>query len=243
MFGCKSKAVTVIIKNAVTVFITPAIFVNLSIAVVVVTDVVVGEGNDFHLENDDLVRHPFTSVVVSNNHDIVAVFVVAVVTDKRIVIATLNVSGDFQPRRGVAVIPALIGVCCDFFTASIGSTVHAFVIFENIRVILSEAHHSSLHCLVCVVFLELKDVVSSWSPWEYHVDVIARPNVLRGIASGLILSSTGNGEWRNERQQKRENNESSKRGAGSNNSTVYHHGISQPKTLDFLKRSRQCLSP
>ena len=96
--GVQSKAITVVIKGAVTVCIAPWIFIDFTIAIVVVADVVVGEGNDFHLHDNDLVRHPLSGVMVANNHDVVAVRIVAVVTYKWVVIAVLNITGNLQPR-------------------------------------------------------------------------------------------------------------------------------------------------
>ena len=98
MFSSKCEAVAIVIENAVIICIAPRVFVNQPVTIVVVADVVVGEGNDFHLHDNDLVRHPLSGVMVANNHDVVAVRIVAVVTYKWVVIAVLNITGNLQPR-------------------------------------------------------------------------------------------------------------------------------------------------
>ena len=95
--GVQSKAIAVVIKSAVTVCIAPWIFVHFAITIVVVTDVVVGKGDDFHLHKCNSVGHPLTCVVVAHNHHIVAVRVVTGVTNEGVVVSILDIAGDFQP--------------------------------------------------------------------------------------------------------------------------------------------------
>ena len=97
MFSSKCEAVTIVIKNAIIICIAPRVFVNQAVTIVVVTDVVVGERNDFHLHDGHCVGHPFTGVVVANDHDVVTVGVVSIVTDEFVVFAALHVPSNLHP--------------------------------------------------------------------------------------------------------------------------------------------------
>ena len=55
--------------------------------------------------------------------------------------------------------PSLVGIGRYFLASSVGSAVHAFVIFEDVRVVLGQTHHAGFHCLVGVILFELQNVV------------------------------------------------------------------------------------
>ena len=119
--------------------------------------------------------------MVADDHHVVAVRIVAVVAHKGVVISALNVLRDLHPRGGVTVHPSLVGVGRYFLASSVGSAVHAFVIFEDVRVVLGQTQHAGFHCLVGVVLFELQNVVVGRCPRENHVDVILGPYVLGGV--------------------------------------------------------------
>ena len=98
VFGRQRQTITVVVELTVAVGIAPCVFVNTAVTVVVVADVLVGEGNDFQLHHRHLVGHPLTGVVVADDHDIVSVSVVSSVAHESVVVATLHVGGDFYPR-------------------------------------------------------------------------------------------------------------------------------------------------
>ena len=172
VFCSKGKTIAVVIELTVTVGVAPGVFVHQAVPIVVVADVLVGERDDLKLHHRHLVGHPLASVVVAHDHDIVAVSVVAVVAHKGVVFAALDILCDFHPRRGIAVVPTFVGIGRDFLASSVGAPVHAVVELENVRVVLSEAHHSGFHRLVGVVLLELKNLIVGGCPRENHVDVI-----------------------------------------------------------------------
>ena len=87
----------------------------------------------------------------------------------------------------MTVVPAFVGIGCDFFAPCVGAAVHAFVIRKDVGIVLCEPHHASLHRLVGVVLLELQNLVVGRCPWENHVDVIVRPHVLGCIARSRFL--------------------------------------------------------
>ena len=97
-FSGERQTITVVIELTVAVGIAPGVFVNATIAVVIVADVVVGEGDDLNLHRRYGVRHPLSSVVVADDHHVMTVLVVAVIADEGVVIATLDIARDFQPR-------------------------------------------------------------------------------------------------------------------------------------------------
>ena len=94
----EGEAITVVVEHAVAVGVAPAVFVDLTVAVVVVTDVVDGEGDDFDLHHRHLDRHPLTGVMVADDEHVGSILVVAVVSDEFVVLATLDVLGDLHPR-------------------------------------------------------------------------------------------------------------------------------------------------
>ena len=152
--GLEGKAIAVVVEHAVAVGVAPAVFVHLTVAVVVVTDVVHGEGDDFDLHHRHLDGHPLTRVVVADDEHVGTVLVVPVVTDEFVVLAASDVLGDLHPWRGVAVVPTLVGVRSGLLTACVGAAVHAFVELKEVRVVLSDALEPLLHRVVGVVFLE-----------------------------------------------------------------------------------------
>ncbi len=79
----------------------------------------------------------------------------------------------------MAVVPAFVGVHGGLLAARVGPTVHAFMEFENIRIVLRQALKPLLHRLIGVVFLELQDSVVFVRPWENVVDVVVRPHGFR----------------------------------------------------------------
>ena len=135
-FCSQTETVAIVVELSVTVGIAPCVFIHQAVAVVVVADVLVRESNHFQLHHGNLHRHPFASVVVSDDHHVVAIRIVAGVAHEGVVIAILDVSGDFHPRRGMAVIPTFVGVGRDFFATSIGASVHALVEGEDVRIVL-----------------------------------------------------------------------------------------------------------
>ena len=141
----------------------------------------------------------------------------------------------------MAVIPALVGISGDFFTSSVGSTVHAFVVFENVRVIFGETHHSRLHRLVGVVLLELENVVVGRCPGENHVDVIVRPNGLGRVPGDRLLCVGVFSDRCRKRKQKREDDEEAQGGARSSgakcNGRGGRHAIVWPSPFNLFKRS------
>ena len=184
---CHSKAVAVVVELSITVRVTPSVLVNQTVPVVVVADVVVGKSDDFNLQHGDLYGHPFACVVVADNHHVVSVSVVSSVAHELVVVAPLHILGDLEPRRRMAVVPTFVGVGGHFLTPCVGATVHAFVVGEDVRVVLGKPHHSVLHRLIGVVLFELKNTLAGGSPWENIVDVIFRPNFLgRGGCCGFL---------------------------------------------------------
>ena len=113
----------------------------------------------------------------------------------------------------MAVIPAFVGVGRDFLSTSVGSTVHAFMEFEDVRIFLCEAHHPSFHGLVGVVLFELENVIAWVRPRENHVDIILGPNVLGCVARGRLLGIGVFGHRCGKRKQQWEDDEKAQRGA------------------------------
>ena len=130
--------------------------------------------------------------MVSNNHDIMTVSVVSIVSYKGIVLATADVFCYLHPRRRVTVEPTLVCIRSYFFTASIGAAIHTFMELKNIWIILCQPQHPVLHCFICVIFLELQNSVVGWCPGEYGVDIIIRPNILRSQCCRFLVHICSN---------------------------------------------------
>ena len=211
--GVEGQAIAVVVEDAVAVVVAPAVFVHAAVAVVVVTDVVVRERDHFDLHHGHLVRHPLASVVVADDEHVVAVGVVAVVAYEFVVFAPFHVPGDLQPRRGVAVVPAFVGVGCRGLATCVDPTVQALVELKNVRIFLGQTLHAQLHGLVGVVFFELKDALTLRSPRENHVDVIVRPNILGSVTGSGFLNIDTAGNRAGQRQQEREGDEEAQRRA------------------------------
>ncbi len=145
--------------------------------------------------------------MVAHDEHVWAVGVVAVVADEGVVFTAFNVLGDFQPWRGVAIVPSFVGVGVGFLAPCIDPTIQSLMEFKNVRILFSKSLHSLLHGLVGVVFLELQNPFAFVGPRENHVDVILRPNVLRGVAHGRFLDKGAAGNGAGQRQQKGEGDE------------------------------------
>ena len=184
---CHPKAVAVVVELPIAVRVAPGVLVYQTVAVVVVADVVVGESDDFNLQHGDLYGHPFSCVVVADDHHIVSVSIVSSVAHEGVVFAPLHVLCDFEPRGRMAVVPTFVGVGGHFLTSCVGTPVHPFIKGKNVGVVLGKPHHSVLHRLIGVVLFELKNTLVRGGPWENIVDVIFRPNLLgRGYCGGFL---------------------------------------------------------
>ena len=110
-----------------------------------------------------------------------------------------------------------------------------------VRVVLGKAHHSVLHRLVGVVLFELQNVIVGRRPRENHVDVIVRPNRLRGVAGRRLLSNGVFSNGRCERKQQREDDEKTqrraRRGCAESKRCGGRHAIVAPNPFQFFKRS------
>ena len=143
----------------------------------------------------------------------------------------------------MAVIPAFVGIRRHFFSTSVGAAVHAFVVFEDVRVVLGQAHHPRLHRLVGVVLLELENIIGGGRPRENHVDVIVRPNVLGRVPGDGFLCVGIFSDRCCKRKQQREDDEETQGGSRSSgakcNGRGGRHAIVWATSFHFFKRSCQ----
>ena len=155
-------------------------------------------GKHFKEHHWNFIGHPFSGVEIPNHLDIRYVFVVATVTDEIVAFSAidslkvLTTTGDFHPRREMAVVVTLVTVSRHLNIACIDATVqslmegHDFNILSLIGIgLFCELEHSLPHAVIIVILLELSTVVAT--PRVNVICIIIAPNTLWSVSRFIFF--------------------------------------------------------
>ena len=155
-------------------------------------------GKHFEEHHWNFVGHPFSSVEISNHLDIRYVFVVATVTDEIVAFSAIDplkvfaTTGDFHPRRGMAVVVTLVTVSRHLNTTCIDAAIQSFMEGHDINILtligvglFCELEHSLSHAVIIVILLELNTIVTT--PWVNMICIIIAPNTFWSVSRFIFF--------------------------------------------------------